>query len=77
MPTPGGDRAKQTDAGTYVRLRRASDTVVPVELAGAIDAPSTSVLQHLLVDVLLRHRPDRVVIDLVDTETALRRETDV
>jgi anti-anti-sigma factor len=51
---------------SYIRLRRASPAVVSVELAGAIDLPSTSQLQHLLVDVLMHHRPARVVIDLRD-----------
>jgi anti-anti-sigma factor len=65
-PSISGVRVPDCAADCSITLRRASYTVMAVELAGAVDLPSTSRLQHMLVDVLLRHRPARVIIDLRD-----------
>jgi anti-anti-sigma factor len=61
---PGAWLATTRRSGSRIRLRDSRDAVISLELSGAIDEPSTSELQHVLVDLLLRRRPDRVVIDL-------------
>jgi anti-anti-sigma factor len=50
-----------------VTTRHASSAVVSVELSGAITVTATCLLREALIDVIMRQRPPRVLIDLRNT----------
>ncbi|WP_432839218.1 STAS domain-containing protein [Dactylosporangium sp. CA-092794] len=64
MPHESPSAPDTASTGGDVRLRHEPSSPVAVQFDGEIDAACAPQAQHRLVEALLDHRPDPIVIDL-------------